>query len=424
MIGSYDTISPENFISSWLILFWTVAVYKRKGFNMRKILFFILALIFHSTYAQLPQKEWTILSFQNGNNNLDHPIEDEIMRMEKVGSSDQVNLVVQWSSRSAKKTVRMLIIKSPNDDKVNSPVLQDLGFINMGSAKNLEDFIRWGIENFPAKHYFINVSNHGAGWREFPRDKDIIIGDISDDEVFNDAITTEQLGDAMKYASQLIGHKVDLYGSDACFMAMPEVANEMADSVEYSVGSEDTEPGFGWPYAKFLKMIEAKPTMPAPDMAKLLVKLYGEHYKGQADITFSAYDLKMLDEFNRAIASLKLDITAANANVRAQIVKNQDKTRFFYSEYVDIYNFVTVSAALLNPADVDKFKETFAKLVIANYASEQFKGRVNGVSVWLPVYRNWDEFNALSARYSNLRFNTATGWIDAINALMQARNSL
>jgi len=52
-----------------------------------------------------------------------------------------------------------------------------------------------------------------------------------------------QLGDAMYKASQIIGHPVDIYGSDACLMSMPEISTQMRNAVDYFIGSEEVEPG-------------------------------------------------------------------------------------------------------------------------------------------------------------------------------------
>ena len=46
-------------------------------------------------------------------------------------------------------------------------------------------------------------------------------------------ITTEQLAVAMKEISTMLGSKIELYGSDACLMAMAEVTAQMADSVKF-----------------------------------------------------------------------------------------------------------------------------------------------------------------------------------------------
>ena len=52
--------------------------------------------------------------------------------------------------------------------------------------------------------------------------------DISYDDVSGHVITTEQLALAMGEIQKITGNKVELYGSDACLMAMAEIAGEMS----------------------------------------------------------------------------------------------------------------------------------------------------------------------------------------------------
>ena len=109
-------------------------------------------------------KDWTFLVYLNGNNSLDSFGPVNIEQMEKVGSTNKVNVVVQWASLSAGKTVRLLAKKSADPTKVTSPIVQDLGKADMGDYRTLVDFIKWGAATYPAKHYFIDVWDHGSGW--------------------------------------------------------------------------------------------------------------------------------------------------------------------------------------------------------------------------------------------------------------------
>src|SRR4051812_16677829 len=56
-------------------------------------------------------KEWTFLTFLNGNNNLDSFGALNINQMEQVGSTDQINIVVQWASLRNRRTQRLYITK-------------------------------------------------------------------------------------------------------------------------------------------------------------------------------------------------------------------------------------------------------------------------------------------------------------------------
>jgi hypothetical protein len=158
-------------------------------------------------------------------------------QMEKVGSTSDINIVSQWASYGRGTTDRLYVVKSDRPNKVVSPVVQSLGNIDMGDWHNLVDFIKWGVQNYPARHYFVDVWDHGSGWHSLRLQggearSQFKPFDISFDDNTGNAITTQQLGESLAEAAKAIGHKVDLYASDACLMGMAEVAHELTDSVE------------------------------------------------------------------------------------------------------------------------------------------------------------------------------------------------
>ncbi len=80
-----------------------------------------------------PEKEWTLLVYLNGNNSLDSFGAQNLSQMEKVGSTDKLNIVVQWASLASKKAERLYIEKGNDPSKITSPVIQDLGAVDMGN---------------------------------------------------------------------------------------------------------------------------------------------------------------------------------------------------------------------------------------------------------------------------------------------------
>lgn len=392
---------------------------------MRKFIFILLSCFlfipFTSINAATP-KSWTFLIFINGNNNLDSYGEQNIIDMEKVGSNDQVNIVVQWASMSAQKTVRLLVQKSDDSSQVTSPILEDLGVVDMGSYQTLEDFIKWGVDNFPADHYFIDIWDHGGGWhlKNTRRAFNVpVIGDISWDENTGNFITTEQLGDVMAYAAKAMGHKVDLYGSDACLMGMAEVANQMSDSVSFSVGSEETEPGAGWPYNDFLQSWYAKPNATAQDVAKSLVDTYVASYQGKEDVTMSAFDLSQIKLLNKTVKQLGSDIQSLNAKNRKSVMAASSASqRYAYADYVDLGSLVkNIKAAKvkIDDKDLQNVEDAISKFVIANADTSAY-AKSKGVSVWLPTTKY--DYKVYSDRYKKLVFNGNTKWNDTITFLL------
>ena len=283
----------------------------------------------------------------NGNNNLDTYGAMDINEMETVGSTDKVNVLVQWASMSASSTKRLLVVKDNDPNTVTSPILEDVGNVDMGDYHSLVEFIRWGVKNYPAKHYFVDVWNHGSGWHMQGKAGSALHGtDISWDDKSHNFMKTEQLGQAMTEAAQIIGHKVDIYGSDACLMGMAEVADEMGDTVETYVGSEEVEPLKGWPYDALLSGWNALGNnMTGAEIAKILTREYVKSYQGGSqgteNGTFSAYDMSKLPALNEAVKNFGTKVRKLDKASRDKLVASADGAqKFAYSDYVDVLDFL------------------------------------------------------------------------------------
>lgn len=391
--------------------------------------FLVLALTIFSWTANaavslpLPEKEWTFLLFLNGHNNLSSFGTMNLKDMEKSGSTDQVNLVVEWGKSDDSKTHRLLVEKSTNPSQVTSPTLMSRENVDMGDYRNLVDFAKWGIQNFPAKHYFIAVWNHGSGWHFqnlLRTGSGFQITDISFDDETGNKITTEQLGLAMNEIQTYLGRKIDIYGSDACLMQMIEVAAEMKDAVNYFVGSQDLEPGEGWPYGPFMQAWTANPGISPQDLSILLSKEYLKSYSGSGvygrrDVTFSALDLTELDALNASTTALAAHLKNLDAASLKKIKTAANATQdFYYSDYKDLGDFVKRIEVLQINADrqlLSQVKTDLSKVVLTTDNSATFAG-ATGVSIWLPSYKsNYME------RYKGLQFDLLTNWSSLITAL-------
>lgn len=386
------------------------------------------ALSFADTSIK-PVKEWTMLVFLNGNNNLDRFGAEDINEMERVGSTDQINVVVQWASYSTRQVKRVYVKKDTNTSVVNSPVIQDMGTVDMGDWKKLVEFVQWGIKNYPAKRYFVDVWNHGGGWHRTSKRAlaaGITPSDISWDDISGNFITTPQLGQAMAAISQSIGRKVDLYGSDACLMAMAEVSNEMKDSVDVFMGSQETEPGDGWPYDDFLAAWTKNQTATPAEVASMLTDAYVKSYSGGSQgsstgITFSSYDLSAQGILNAAIRDLGINLmTLPPTESGKAMLALRDTQSYAYADYGDLIDFMDQlerkAIKGLDRKAVTAVREAVAKFVLSNKTSQAYR-LSHGVSIWLP-----DSSYSLGAyddKYRAMKFHGDTGWLDTLNFLFR-----
>lgn len=361
------------------------------------------------------EKEWNLLVYINGVNNLDSFGAMNINQMEEVGTNSKMNIIVQWGSLSKPNVERLLIAQDKNKSKVTSPVLQSLGPADMGDYRSLVDFVRWSHQNFPAKKYFIVVWNHGGGWHLnsiLKASSGFSPQDISWDDRSGNFITTEQLGLAMQESAQIIGHKVDIYGSDACLMGMIEVAAEMQDSVSYFVGSQDLEPGEGWPYSSFLKAWNNQNLQQPADVAKLISKEYLAAYNGgiygNQDVTMSAYDLSKISNYYSAIKNFVQELgSLPNSDIAKLKSAGKSSKMFTYSDYRDSLDFFNkAEKANVRSRFYQDIQQAHSQFVISNDQNQD--SRTFGMSFWLP--QNKADFDAYWGRYQKLRFHQETGW--------------
>ncbi|OGS13284.1 MAG: hypothetical protein A2234_03935 [Elusimicrobia bacterium RIFOXYA2_FULL_58_8] len=288
-------------------------------------------------------KEWTIMVFINGKNNLEPYALKDMNEMEMVGSSDKLNIVTETgrmdgydtSDGDWKGTRRYLIGKDNDTNKVNSALLADLGKVDMGDYKSVAAFGRWAKENYPAKKYMLIVWNHGSGWEKGRRAG--IIKGISYDDETNNHITTPQLGLALK---EMGG--VDVYASDACLMQMPEVAYELKDHAAYIVGSEETEPGDGYTYNTFLAPVAARPEMEPAELAKVAVDAYSDHYREQGTGSTQSFIKTAALPGLAAQADAWVDAVMA-AGLKAEVAAARSAAMSYaIAENKDLYHFVNL----------------------------------------------------------------------------------
>jgi hypothetical protein len=379
--------------------------------------FFLCSLLFASQGgAAREEKDWAFLIFLNGNNSLDSFGTDNLKQMETVGSTGSLNIVVQWASEASDKTKRMVIQKSTNSSEVTSPAVETLDRVDMGDYNQLVTFVKWAMEKYPAKHYFIDVWNHGNGWHRTPG----VVRDISYDDFSNNHITTPQLGQALRQISASLGRKIDIVGTDACLMAMAEVASEIADSTNFLIGSQEVEPGPGWPYDAFLSRWTAAESPSAADVSRFLVEEYIKVYNSQnGDVTLSALDLAKQGTLESALTQLATSLKALPADKQKKVVAAVKKTLHFeLSDYVDLGDLVkNLRTAVGGEGEarepLTQVENAVQAYVSTNGTTEAYK-TAKGVSIWFPDSAS--TYKRYASYYEQLKFSTV-GWGKMLKAM-------
>jgi len=222
-----------------------------------------------STLAEARKKNWTVLCYFAGDNNLEEQMTINLIQMERLGVSKGINLLAQFD-RGENPTFRlggkpgMVRYKlqqfklKPGDldgfsrynpatlpqiqDKhrrISSQELKELGPTDSADSRTLKSFLAWGMKEYPAKNYLVYVYGHGAG----------VDGFITDNgrESRHSEILPPEFKKTVQAAEKSAGVEKDqvILAFDSCQMAQAEVAYEFKDIAQKLLASESVQYGGG-----------------------------------------------------------------------------------------------------------------------------------------------------------------------------------
>jgi hypothetical protein len=355
------------------------------------------------------EAEWTILVFLNAKNNLEPFAFPNFEQMASIGSTPEVNLVVEmgrpknhysfkfgaWS-----KTLRFLIER--NAVPTEAKAIEDLGATNMGDAGSLVDFVRWGRKTYPAKRTMLVIWNHGQGWRAPPEagvppaDPAVPHGGyryVSNDDDTGDKLYNRAIQDAL--ADLLGDERIDLLAFDACLMAMVETAYAFRGVARVMVGSEELEPGNGWDYTQWLQpLVDAKGMVEAAELGRLLVRGMKKAYGDTDPTTLSAADLDNVSALASAISAFSETAIPLLGSKRDAFRAARDACKNYAPPYelhsIDLGHYMeqiekNVASPALKQRAAD-VRTRVTELIIENYASAMRQGGFGstGVAIYYP----------------------------------------
>jgi hypothetical protein len=226
-------------------------------------------------------KEWNVLVYMAGDNTLEENMSRNMADLEKIGSNEMVNILVQFDRGSRQHrgispwdgARRFYITKSDNPDEIKSPVKGEIGEVDTSNPDHLKYFILWAHKEYPSKHTIIIVSDHGGGF-----------AGVANDDSSKSVMNIPDLKKAIDEARTTLGKdKFDIIGFDCCLMGQSEVAYQLKDQAKIMIGSEEAEGNGGWPYSSILGeegkliralnfMAEKKISIDAEQVAKKIIE--------------------------------------------------------------------------------------------------------------------------------------------------------
>lgn len=215
-------------------------------------------------------------------NNLSSAAIRDLNEMEQVGSTDQVKVVVQLDTLT--DPARRYLIQKDNDPfRFTSPVLTELGEIDMANQNSLKDFVTWGLTTYPADHTVLILWDHGGdGWSKpgiGSRQKILHSVLVDDTSAPNRFLSNRLAGQAIKEAEQKTGRLLDLLGLDASRMGSVETAFEFKDLAPLLVFSQEIGQDNGWDYAAILSALTQDTGQTPEALAQTIVQSYRTFYE-------------------------------------------------------------------------------------------------------------------------------------------------
>jgi len=407
------------------------------------------------------RRKWTVAVWVAGDNNLESFGEKDLAEMKRVGSTDDLNVVVQFDSMKDDRTRRYLVTPTPGSD---GDVVQELGETNTGDPLVAIDFFTWAIREYPAERLLGVIWNHGAGIDDtdiYARaaaspnggrarsavpsngDRAVVRRALSSrhrralfsttvaqathdraiafDDTSRDFLDNVELKRVLAEVKKRTSRTFDVLGFDACLMNMIEVAYQLKGTSQAVVGSEELEPGEGWPYDRVLRTIAARPTIGGADLARQIVDLYVSSY-AEGSVTQSAFDLARLDAAATEIDGLAKALIKAIKDPKeyTAVARTLNATqRFDTADFVDLGHFCQQLAGRSKAAAVKAAaKATAAALagpggfVLAQGHRGTSVANASGASIYFPR-------GPVNKAYGKLDFARKTAWrafLDAFHA--------
>ena len=249
-----------------------------------------------------PADTWTVLVYMDGDNDLESYVMHDLNELEEGGEGGGVRVLVQadriegYEDNGGDWTgTRRFEIVGDESDRMVSPIVEDMGELDMGDPQTLEDFLSWARAYAPAEHYALFLWNHGDSWTARP-------GMIASDDTSGSWMSIAE-GDLTVGLQAHVADAgpIDLIGFDACYMASWEVAHSLKDQGRVMLASEAWVGGEGVFYAPFLKGLRANPGGNVGEMAVAAAAL---SVAEGGERTFSAIDLTKIDAVSQAVDAL------------------------------------------------------------------------------------------------------------------------
>lgn len=390
-----------------------------------------------------PDSTHVVLLLMGGDNNLSPFVEEDIEEMQAgfgFAPRTKVSIIVLFDKADAGAEVIQL-------SRSGRQVLAVLGEIDTGEPELLATVTARTLVSFPQASFAIGFWDHGSGifddfeqrglsrrpmisrWhrpRSLPArrlfwSKDRIqasagLRAMLIDDQSGGLLTNHEAGAMLDRAFELAKRTrpVELIFSDTCLNGMAEVSFELQHRANCVAASEELEPGDGWDYEAWVRLIVSSAPQSGADWGASAVAAMRAGYAGRPSefpVTLAA--VRATDQ---VAAHFKILVGAADAE-GPDAFRRLDEARANAQQFagMDTYDLVDFCEQLISAqppqAIVDAARELAREVqanVVANAALGDSVQGAHGLAFWFPSSRT--SFAKDVEAYRGLKWDAATGW--------------
>lgn len=358
----------------------------------------LLLLVFVLCCAQADGKTTTLLVYMCGADLQEAGCED-LVEMAEVEAGNAINVVVlaggarEWASEDLKGNSRTLaVIRDGYFEK-----LEDWGQASMGNPESLEEFLSYGLTEYPADRMIVVLWDHGAG-----SEGGVCFDETADD----DSLTVTEIDGVLNSVEDSVPDcHINIFGCDACMMATYEMAAMLSHhNIGYYVASEELEPGTGWDYTAWLDLLKQDPDIADPDLCGAIVESFMETgLSNDPDdyLTLSAVKLSEVAALESSMEKFAAIMAGQVQGGNLSAVRRGRSRMYTFGSFADAsWDMVDLGAVLDAYAQFDsetatEAKRNLSKAVIASLQTDNLD-TCCGLSILLPqdTAESFDEYRA------------------------------
>lgn len=361
------------------------------------------------TESTTPGAQWTVLLYMCGTDleSEGGAATDNLLELQEVQYDDSVNFIIQTGGTNTWQNdlIDPGYLQRFKSDADGLTFLDQRKLASMGDPSTLSDFLKWGIESYPADRYMVLFWNHGGG----------SIAGIEFDEVFDsDSLTLPELGEAFKE----VGQQFEIIGFDTCLMSTLENASTISEYGNYMVASEEYEPGGGWAYTDWTQYLMDHPGANGKMVGKQICDTYYSkcEYSGDDDMaTLAVVDLKKIPALVSAFDAMATEMTGITDKITTlqDYVRGAIRAENFggntdeegYTNMVDLGDLTINTEDVVSKTAEDVLTALFDAVVYDVHGTT--RAQANGLSVFFPLAvtkEECDSYAEIATSGNYLRF--------------------